>query len=368
MVQKMFIKKDTARVPKNGGTMKKLLALILAMIMLFSLAACGKQETPAAPNEPATPDAPVVEPDVSEPEAAPIDSIPVDEITSLFMDMYTGEGLASCMNEAVTEDLVANLLGAESFSCEFESAQALVPMMMTSPFVLMVFRLAEGADTEAFAADLKAAANPQKWVCVCADEVETVISGRTVLFYMCPAEMKEGLNACFAEMCKADFVPEEHIYNPFAELDMNGFYAKLYETLSAEDWGFMDNADVVTSPDALVYGDYGLSGIDSSLYTEALFDDGYMPADEIDIERSYVLALFRLAEGVDAAEFAANVQQMVDNTALKGEEIWGCAAYSEDVVAVYVGGGAYSWVAGGLESVLMMEFRMTSTAAQAGIM
>lgn len=347
--------------------MKKLIALLLAMIMLFSLAACGKQDpAPVEPNLPASgsdiPDAP------AEPEAAPIDSIPVDEITSLFIDMYTGEGLASCMNESISADLVANLLGAESFSCEFESAQALVPMMMTSPFVLMVFRLAEGADTEAFAADLEAAANPQKWICVCADEVETVISGRTVLFYMCPADMKEGLNACFAEMCKADFVPEEHIYNPFAELDMTGFYDKLYETFSAEDWGFMDHADIVTSPDALVYGDYGLSAIDSSLYTEALFDDGYMPADEIDIERSYVLALFRLAEGVDAAEFAANVQQMVDNADLKGDEIWGCAAYSSDVVAVFVGGGAYSWAAGGFESVLMMEFRMTPTAPQAGIM
>lgn len=349
--------------------MKKLTALILALIMLFSLAACGKQDpAPVDPDAPASgsditePEAPV------EPEAAPIDSIPVDEITSLFIDMYAGEGLASCMNESVSADLVANLLGAESFSCEFESAQALVPMMMTSPFVLMVFRLAEGADTEAFAADLEAAANPQKWICVCADEVETVISGRTVLFYMCPAEMKDGLNACFAEMCKADFVPEEHIYDPFAELDMTGFYDKLYETFSAENWGFMDNTDVVTTPDALPGGDYGLSGIDSTLYTEALFDDGYMPADDIEIERSYVLALFRLADGVDAAEFAANAQQMVDDTALKGEEIWGCAAYSADVVAVFVGGGAYSWAAGGFESVLMMEYRMTSTAPQAGIM
>ena len=347
--------------------MKKLIALLLAMIMLFSLAACGKPDpAPVDPDVPASgSDIPTVP---AEPEEAPIDSIPVDEITSLFMDMYTGEGLSSCMNESITADLVANLLGAESFSCEFESAQALVPMMMTAPFVLMVFRLAEGADTDAFAADLEAAANPQKWICVCADEVETVVSGRTVLFYMCPADMKEGLNACFAEMCKADFVPEDHIYNPFAELDMNGFYSKLYETFSDENWGFMDNADIVTSPDALPGGDYGLSAIDSSLYTEALFDDGYKPADEIEIERSYILALFRLAEGVDAAEFAANVQQMVDNSALKGEEIWGCAAYSTDVVAVFVGGGAYSWSAGGFESVLMMEYRMTSTAPQAGIM
>lgn len=317
--------------------------------MILSLTACGGK----------TPE---------DPGSFPIDSIPTDQINLLFCDM-TDLGLTStCMRSEVTAENIAYLIGSENFTGEFESANALAPMMNTSPFLLIAFRLAEGADTAAFAADLKANANPNKWICVRADKVEALTSGRTVVFFMCPNDYAAALTTCFHEMCAEGFVPEEHINDPLKDLAMTDLYAELYEIFSDENFGFMDNTDLASLTGAAPHDGYGLRSIDAALYTDSLIDDGCKAASGEDEEGAYVLAMFRLADGVDAVEFAETAKASLDTSSMQGADAQLCVAYSNDVVIVYAGTGSYGISSSGLEMILATDYRMTSAVPQSGML
>jgi len=64
-------------------------------------------------------------------------------------------------------------------------------------FQMILFRLPEGADAEAFAGAVKENTDPRKWVCVEAESVETAIRGRTVLFVMADTATTEALINAF---------------------------------------------------------------------------------------------------------------------------------------------------------------------------
>lgn len=165
--------------------MKKLIAIMLAALMLLSFVACG-----AAGNGDIVPE--VEEGTVghtlwnaflTEIEANP-------EIS--------GEELA---NKIITNPIIQFFggampieAGAEFFMgfdnyqiTGYETATMFGPMMGSIPFIGYIFELAEGADVNAFVEALNTNCNTRWQICVTADQIVVGTKGNTVFFLMCPA-------------------------------------------------------------------------------------------------------------------------------------------------------------------------------------
>lgn len=182
--------------------MKKTLALILALVMIMSLAACGKTpaEDPGATdpgNEPAAPgegpemDIPAVMPEVSDTD------LPVVDLPASGTDMPAGDSKAlNILNTvwatygedekfaamggdysnnvmdapggcslATPEDLDA-LFGLPTASAGSVSAAAsLMHMMNANTFTSACYELAEGSDINAFAQSVKDNILARQWMC-----------------------------------------------------------------------------------------------------------------------------------------------------------------------------------------------------------
>lgn len=327
--------------------MKKLISLILALGMLAASSACAfGQKAPAEP----TPD--------ETGGAAPIDAIAPDTILDLFADM-TDIGLDGFLHVAVDKEDAGLEMGYAGFDGAFASAMALKPLMSTSPFVLMVYRLAAGADAAAFAADIEKNANPGKWICVRADRVFTRVSGRTVLFVMCPENMAQPIADCFAEMSAEGFDPDAHLVNPLADKSVRDVYEELYQIFSAEAYGFMDN-EALSALDADTA--YGLSGLDLARVEQSVFDDGYAAANAEDPERAYVLAILKVRDGASERALAEDVRRVLDTAALPGGEASRLVAFGSGFVIVYAGTGTYGVSAAALESYLPITYRLSAAA------
>lgn len=69
----------------------------------------------------------------------------------------------------------------------FESGAVFMPMIGTTPFVGYVFTLAEGADASAFIKNLTDNCNMRWNICTSAEQVVAGAKDNTVLFVMCPS-------------------------------------------------------------------------------------------------------------------------------------------------------------------------------------
>ena len=213
--------------------MKKLLALILALTMVLSFAACGgaDEESSADASVESTESVESVESTESvesvesvestesvESEEEPAESeeeSTAEESTEAPAGATMGQTLLNAFkaekeaNPAITAEELANVLvtnpviqfmgGAmpiapdtwlAGFDAEtmggFESGATFGPMMGSIAFIGYVFELAEGADVEAFKASLTENANPAWQICVTAAETIVDNVGNTVFFVMCP--------------------------------------------------------------------------------------------------------------------------------------------------------------------------------------
>ncbi len=326
--------------------MKKWTALFVTLMLAFSLAACGdKQEAQTTPSATEV--------------AGPLE---LQDMLWLFDDMTGLELGAFCVQQEVTVESLPFLIGAEDFSQPFEKGLSLTPMISPNPFVLAVFRLAEDGDAEGFAKALKEKANPNLWVCVSADRVETAVHENTVLFFMCSSDMAQPLLDSFDTMFQPGFKLEEHLIDRLAGKTMEELYGELYAQYSLEQYGFMDGRDCAPLSEA---SGFNLSVLDASAVTDSLIDTGYFPAEEYDGERSYLLAMFRLAEGEDAEAFARAMETGVDTSGLKGEGNRYVVGWSEDVVIYFAGSGSLAWSNMNVEMTLSGTYRMKTAGVEA---
>ncbi len=217
--------------------MKKLFALILSAAMLLSFAACGgkeeaetdttKKEIPTFElTDPAEENDVIVDDEMNQP-AAPGEG--PEEMPGVDAPVVDGEGDAPVANgesaaqtllnvfyneiganpEATAEELANAVVAHESiqfmpmvmtaeegylagFNNEikgFESGATFAPGIATIPFVGYIFKLADGADVEAFKATLKAEANLRWNICTEAEEMVCENVGNTVFFLMCPVSL-----------------------------------------------------------------------------------------------------------------------------------------------------------------------------------
>ena len=208
--------------------MKKLLAIILSVAMLLAFAACNKEadDTKTTAQEKATVteapevelDAPAVDEDINVPaqpgegpEDMPVVDAPAGD-DAVSSDVSAAQTLLNVFyNEiganpaATTEDLANAIMAHESiqfmpmvmpveegylngFNNEihgFAEAAIFAPGIGTRPFVGYIFKLADGADVEAFKANLEAEANLRWNICTSAEEMVCESVGNTVFFLMC---------------------------------------------------------------------------------------------------------------------------------------------------------------------------------------
>ena len=158
--------------------MKKILALILALTMLFALAACGEGDKPTSPSDtnkpsaddttPSTPDVPAT-PDVTD---APVDILkaawgkvaddmkfPVGGGDAEHTD-FEGPGLV--VDKAFMGSI---LLIPEAEQAKIDAAGSFMHMMNANSFTCGAYHLTSAADVEAFAQTMNDTIMNNQWMC-----------------------------------------------------------------------------------------------------------------------------------------------------------------------------------------------------------
>ena len=193
--------------------MKKTLSLVLALVLVltlaFSMVACGDKKDDV--KDPETTETPA-----GTDTQAPVDTdeTPVDTEEAPAGDSW-GQTLLGVFNDAIaanpaaTAEELANavithesilfmggtmpmeagaewLPGFDTAPTGWKECVNFGPMMGSIAFVGYVFTLEDGADIDAFKAELSANANPRWQICVTADETIVENVGNTVFFLMCP--------------------------------------------------------------------------------------------------------------------------------------------------------------------------------------
>lgn len=204
--------------------MKKLIAMLLALTLMLSFAACGVKEeptdVPAVEENPAIEEEPTVEPTpedelpaMDQPATMPDEGeaqLPEDEIAEVVpMPEEKLEELMGILHQLVDgiNDEMA-IMEDEIFTDSFEwlvgvpyveGAYAVMsaPLMNAIAHEVILIELPEGADVEAFAADVEANLNPRKWVCVEAEKTWVKTSGQYVVKVMSSTEMADAVEANF---------------------------------------------------------------------------------------------------------------------------------------------------------------------------
>jgi len=202
--------------------MKKIIALILAAMMLLTLVACGNdanndKETDTDANVNDTVD---TNDENKETEGAADDGViapAVDENTLAYVFFETFKQIKAenpnMSAEELANALVASKAGQvaigmgmgmavepgmlqgfdENEITGFESGAIFSPMMGYG-FIGYVFELAEGADVKAFMADLETKSNLSWMVCYTAEMKAVGAVDNTVFFIMCPKEIPAALS------------------------------------------------------------------------------------------------------------------------------------------------------------------------------
>lgn len=171
--------------------MKKYIALVLALMLAVSMAACGSREASAdkVPLEGTMEENVMKITEISPVEfmggIIPVDLADTSEDGKWAVYTFTGLQDASVITDVAVYE---SMMGSQAFS-------------------LVMVRTAAGADPKAVAQEMKDNIDPRKWVCVGADEVMAAGYGDAVMFIMVDSQL--GLHAqtyvdAFQEICGAE--------------------------------------------------------------------------------------------------------------------------------------------------------------------
>ncbi|MBR5519779.1 MAG: hypothetical protein IKU55_03580 [Clostridia bacterium] len=180
--------------------MKKLSILLFALILTFSLVACGEKE-PAATTEATTEatttatttvttttEATTTEattPAPSENLEGTLEEILTKIYETVDVDADTRAWMQGVLaTTEVTPDLSGYFFGVENLDCE--SAIASEPMMSSVAYSVGLIRVKEGTDVEQLKADILAGVDPVKWLCVSVEPENVIVDniGDVVILIM----------------------------------------------------------------------------------------------------------------------------------------------------------------------------------------
>ena len=161
--------------------MKKIIAIVLASLMMFAMSACGTgsntNETEPAPTTVGTKLLADFKTMADKTPQEIADALLTnEEIQFMPATMPVEEGFLNGFNEEIKG---------------FEEAVMFGPAIGTIPFVGYIFKLADGADVDAFTKTLEDNANLRWNICTEAEEMVCEAVGNTVFFVMCPKTFEE---------------------------------------------------------------------------------------------------------------------------------------------------------------------------------
>ncbi|MBE6984181.1 MAG: hypothetical protein E7434_00950 [Ruminococcaceae bacterium] len=169
--------------------MKKLFALLLCLVMIFSMVGCASDETEAT-------EAPETEATTEAPATAKGDEMSLTEILDGIYDGYTGE-LPDLVTTEITDAETFEFKTFTSYVDGYEAAISEPPMTSVAHCVVLV-RVPEGADAEAVRADMEQNADPQsKWLCVMPEKIVAVAHNNTIMLVMSTADRTDAVVANF---------------------------------------------------------------------------------------------------------------------------------------------------------------------------
>ena len=179
--------------------MKKIIAILMALVMVFAFAACSKDpvteetstEADVQSSVEETSEAAVSGETVAQALVAEFKALAATETDAqAIADKLAASAAVAAISPAAMElELEENYLsGFDNYEVNgFEKVIMVAPMMGTIPFVSYVFELAEGTDAAAFVQGLEDNANLRWNICTMADEMASAAEGNLVFFVMAPA-------------------------------------------------------------------------------------------------------------------------------------------------------------------------------------
>ena len=218
--------------------MKKMIALLLACLMVFTMMACASTKDEPAEGEGVAAELPETEqpaeeeteqPAVEEPaeeepaEEEPVEEVPAEEVPEAPIDDTAAAPADGSALQTILDTLLADLdaefipyyasydvtkedapyvVGYEQMDTNFDAALGYGPMMGSTAFIMVLFDMPEDADATAFAKSLSENAVLNKWICVSADYADAVANGQYVMFLMaaetaCPDTVRQELTDRF---------------------------------------------------------------------------------------------------------------------------------------------------------------------------
>lgn len=187
--------------------MKKLIAMLLALAMVFAMTACGATEN--VETEPATEviteateevteevteemTEVEIEYEVSEDEIVAVAS-PLENLLYSIVEINPVEFMGGTMPVDLADaDAVKYFTGLDSADSVKEAA-VFEPMIGSIAFSMVAVQVAEGADAETVAETMKSGIDTRKWICVEANDLMVATSNDIVLLVM--VDSNNGLSA-----------------------------------------------------------------------------------------------------------------------------------------------------------------------------
>lgn len=172
--------------------MKKMIAMLLALAVMFSFAACGTTAT--------------------EPTTAPTETVQnvegsMEELLNKVVEIQPVEFMGGTMPIDLTD------LEGLAYNTGLNSAEGITeaamfgPMMGSIAYSMVMVRTAEGADVKAIAEGMKNGIDTRKWICVEADDLQVVSYGDVVMLIMVASDSgmtSQSFVDAFAQVCGGD--------------------------------------------------------------------------------------------------------------------------------------------------------------------
>ena len=151
--------------------MKKFVAIVLALSLVLSLAACGGKKT-------------------QETEAAALTvEGTMEELLNKTIEQRPVEFMGGVIPVDLTDSSEDGLWALKSYTgledaAQISEAAAFEPMMGSMAFSMVLVRTVEGADSKAVAESMKSGIDTRKWICVEADDLKAAGFGDVVMLIM----------------------------------------------------------------------------------------------------------------------------------------------------------------------------------------
>lgn len=202
--------------------MKKFVSILLALVMVLSLAACGGSkdadattaatETTAAPESTAAPTEETVETEAATEEVIPeADPESLEGIINAVYEIQPVQFMTGNIGIDLTDTSEDGLWTLKAFTGLdnadlISEAWASEAMIGSIPYSMVLVRVTDAANAETVAENMKNGIDTRKWICVEASDLKVTASGDVVMLIMLDGDAQSFVDAFATVMGGTDFV------------------------------------------------------------------------------------------------------------------------------------------------------------------